>query len=279
GYGPEISVGGCLLLERFVSQDDPEHDIDPQADLTQDLKAIRSRKWQDIPSALRYTNWRYGQAQGYDVKYVDTDADTPGLEKSTTLISTMAQQLECCCPWLLWLDHTMLLRMLAHELSVEEWLRGHQRPNDAGAVFAKKLLGEMLYGSDSIEQPVAGLVSTAGDEKSHGVFEIIPSLEHPAITTSAMLLARTNTTASFLDLWAAAMEAELEPVLEKDSTPLKEALNQVAYARFLGDFWSLPFNEVGSPGAEVMTKLPAGQADQEEVLSQQAAKLLKASSL
>ena len=231
----------------------------------------------------------------------------------------------------------MLLRMLAHELSVEEWLRGHQKPNDAGAVFAKKLLGEMLYGSDSIEQPVAGLVSTAGDEKSHGVFEvradiwqfhaadvmtschecftyscrnsvvgtsnlasrnacsspkfawklvdlvklmqIIPSLEHPAITTSAMLLARTNTTASFLDLWAAAMEAELEPVLEKDSTPLKEALNQVAYARFLGDFWSLPFNEVGSPGAEVMTKLPAGQADQEEVLSQQAAKLLKASSL
>ena len=108
--------------------------------------------------------------------------------------------------------------------------------------------------------------------------QIIPSLEHPAVTTSMMLLARTNLTATFLNVWASAMNAKLEPALHQEySTPLKEALNQVAYARFLGDFWSLPFNEIGSPGSHIITKMPVQKAKESAVLSQMAAALIESS--
>ena len=107
--------------------------------------------------------------------------------------------------------------------------------------------------------------------------QMVPSLDHPAITTSAMLLARTNATASFLETWAMALDTDLEPVLdEKYSSPLKEALNQVAYARYLGDIWSLPFNELGSPGSPIASKLPAAAEEQSEMLAQLASAILKA---
>ena len=91
-----------------------------------------------------------------------------------------------------------------------------------------------------------------------------------------MLLARTNLTATFLDVWASAMEAQLEPALQTEqSTPLKEALNQVAYARFVGDFWSLPFNEIGSPGSQIVTQLPSERSLEAKVLSKMATSLMK----
>lgn len=93
-----------------------------------------------------------------------------------------------------------------------------------------------------------------------------------------MLLARTNLTATFLDVWTSAMEAQLEPVLNREnSTPLKEALNQVAYARFVGDFWSLPFNEIGSPGSHIITKSPPERASKTKVLAKLATSLMKSS--
>lgn len=107
--------------------------------------------------------------------------------------------------------------------------------------------------------------------------QIVPALDHPAITTSAMLLARTNATASFLEAWTMALDTDLEPVLdERYSSPLKEALNQVAYAQYLNDIWSLPFNELGSPGSPIASKMPAASEEQTEMLGRLASAILKA---
>lgn len=93
-------------------------------------------------------------------------------EKSSKLISVLTDQLECCCPWMLWLDQTMLIRMAAHNLSVEVWLQSHQQEGDSGSPHAQKLLAEMIPWGEEVEEPVIGVVSTAGDLGHHGHFEV-----------------------------------------------------------------------------------------------------------
>ncbi|KAK9844562.1 hypothetical protein WJX74_004065 [Apatococcus lobatus] len=262
-------------MERVFNSANPDWDVDPSQDPLDSLEDIRLGRWQDLQLTARFANWLYAQAHGYDITYIDAP-DRTGTEQATRLVSSLTDQLKCCCPWVLWLDHTMLIRMAAHNVSIKSWLQSHVQDGDSGAPFAQKLLSEMSPHLEEVMEPVIGIVSTAGDEGHQGNFEIIPSTEHPAISTSMLLLARTNLTATFLDVWASAMEAKLEPALQREhSTRLKEALNQVAYARFIGDFWSLPFNEIGSPGSHVITKLPLDTAKEANVLSQFAASLIK----
>ncbi len=94
------------------------------------------------------------------------------MEQSRKMLYAMADNLECCCPWLLWLDRGMLFRMEDHEQSVEQWLHSHEKPGDSGAPFATPLLAEMVYGAEPLENPVLGVVSTAGDEGAHGHWEV-----------------------------------------------------------------------------------------------------------
>ncbi len=105
---------------------------------------------------------------------------------------------------------------------------------------------------------------------------MVQAIKHPAITPSAMLLARTNATASFLETWTTALDTDLQPVLDPEySSLLKEALNQIAYPRYLGDIWSLPFNEMGSPDSPIVSKLPETAEEQVAMLAKQAAGMLE----
>ena len=93
-------------------------------------------------------------------------------QQSHKLLKMMVDNLECCCPWLMWLDANMLIRMENHGKSVEEWLRSHLKEEDSGAPHAEALLSEMVLGSEPIEPAVIGVVSTAGDAGSHGHYEV-----------------------------------------------------------------------------------------------------------
>ena len=106
-----------------------------------------------------------------DAAFFDVEMGT-----SRKLITTLTDQLECCCPWVLWLDQTMLIRMVAHNLSIEAWLQSHQQEGDSGSPHAQKLLAEMSPWGEDVEEPVIGVVSTAGDVGHHGHFEVNATL-------------------------------------------------------------------------------------------------------